>query len=357
MQKIERYGVIALVFLLVTILAVSLWGESKDGGLFFWKKDAAEPNQASAERPRPRLVAGGGQGQVQGQGQGQGQRGALGAAARNEAAQQRAAGGGLELSRADSDPVAAQFQQERLAQLRRNAQAADGSIPTPGGNLALPQSETDALLGGQPVATQAELNQLQGGSFAGQGAGQANTPAVPVGPRTLVRPAPSEPVAARVPAGSRGYVIRPGDTLGEIARRELGSSTRWTEIQALNGNLDPKRLHAGVTIALPVGASNAPRQAAAKTAPASGGPRTYSIRSGDTLSAIALRELGSAERWSEIAALNPSVDPARLSVGASIQLPAGASRSIASTPPAAAPQERRNVVAYGTPTTGKSKVQ
>ena len=31
MQRIERYGVIALVFLLVTILAVSLWGEGKPG--------------------------------------------------------------------------------------------------------------------------------------------------------------------------------------------------------------------------------------------------------------------------------------------------------------------------------------
>jgi len=34
MQRIERYGVIALVFLLVTILAVSLWGESKGDGWF-----------------------------------------------------------------------------------------------------------------------------------------------------------------------------------------------------------------------------------------------------------------------------------------------------------------------------------
>ena len=37
MQRIERYGVIALVFLLVTIVAVSMWGERKnaDGILSF----------------------------------------------------------------------------------------------------------------------------------------------------------------------------------------------------------------------------------------------------------------------------------------------------------------------------------
>ena len=36
MQQIERYGVIALVFLLVTIVAVSFWGDSKSPG--FWSR-------------------------------------------------------------------------------------------------------------------------------------------------------------------------------------------------------------------------------------------------------------------------------------------------------------------------------
>jgi nucleoid-associated protein YgaU len=350
MQKIERYGVIALVFLLVTILAVSLWGESKDGGLFFWKKDGAADKQAQAERPRARLASG--------QGQGQGPRGALGAAARNEAAQQRAAGGGLELSQPDADPVAAQLQQERLAQLQRNAQAGEGAIPTPGGNLALPQNgqpAADAALAGQPDATQPAANQLVGQQPGGALAANPGAPAVPVGPRTLVRPAPSEPNVAKTPVGARNYVIRRGDTLGEIARRELGSSSRWTEIQALNGNLDPKRLREGVTIALPAGGAGAGRQVAAKT-PSTAGARSYSVRRGDTLSAIAARELGSAERWSEIAALNPRVDPARLSVGAVLQLPGGAAVANAprTTPPAA---PRRDVVAYGAPAAGKSKVQ
>ena len=43
MQRIERYGVIALVFLLVTIVAVSLWGEQKQSGGVspFLKRDGA----------------------------------------------------------------------------------------------------------------------------------------------------------------------------------------------------------------------------------------------------------------------------------------------------------------------------
>jgi LysM repeat protein len=47
------------------------------------------------------------------------------------------------------------------------------------------------------------------------------------------------------------------------------------------------------------------------------------VRKGDTLSAIARRELGAASRAKEIQALNPGLDPAKLKVGQSIQLPGG----------------------------------
>src|SRR6266850_3951982 len=57
MQQIERYGVIALVFLLVTIVAVSFWGDSKSPG--FWsrltgrgaKKEATSTQMADATTP------------------------------------------------------------------------------------------------------------------------------------------------------------------------------------------------------------------------------------------------------------------------------------------------------------------
>src|SRR6185369_1717821 len=59
MQQIERYGVIALVFLLVTIVAVSFWGDSKSPG--FWsrltgrgaKKDAV----AAQTQSNPEMAA------------------------------------------------------------------------------------------------------------------------------------------------------------------------------------------------------------------------------------------------------------------------------------------------------------
>src|SRR5262245_27737088 len=59
MQRIERYGVIALVFLLVTIVAVSLWGEQrKTGGLFrFLRRDSksAQVDRLVAEAPQREL--------------------------------------------------------------------------------------------------------------------------------------------------------------------------------------------------------------------------------------------------------------------------------------------------------------
>jgi len=50
-------------------------------------------------------------------------------------------------------------------------------------------------------------------------------------------------------------------------------------------------------------------------------PTTYKVRRGDTLSGIAKRELGSAQRWRDIQRLNPDLDPARLRPGQILVLP------------------------------------
>ena len=71
----------------------------------------------------------------------------------------------------------------------------------------------------------------------------------------------STPVAA---GGARTYTVKSGDTLGGIASRELGSASRWTEIQSLNANLNPNNLKVGTTLNLPSGAravaASAPRK-------------------------------------------------------------------------------------------------
>lgn len=49
--------------------------------------------------------------------------------------------------------------------------------------------------------------------------------------------------------------------------------------------------------------------------------RTYTVRAGDTLSAIAARLLGNAKRWPEIAKANSIRDPRALRVGQVLRLP------------------------------------
>jgi putative chitinase len=67
------------------------------------------------------------------------------------------------------------------------------------------------------------------------------------------------------------------------------------------------------------------RPGAFQTAAASGG--SYTVQPGDSLSAIAERELGDASRWPEIYALNRDLigaDPGMIQVGQELRLPGGA---------------------------------
>lgn len=52
-----------------------------------------------------------------------------------------------------------------------------------------------------------------------------------------------------------------------------------------------------------------------------GSPRTYAVKKGDTLSSIAARKLGNANRWRDIADLNNIRDPRNIKIGQVIRLP------------------------------------
>lgn len=62
------------------------------------------------------------------------------------------------------------------------------------------------------------------------------------------KPAADEDKPALKP---RTYVVRKGDSLGEIAQRELGSARRWPEIVKLNDIEDPDDVPAGLALRLP----------------------------------------------------------------------------------------------------------
>lgn len=62
----------------------------------------------------------------------------------------------------------------------------------------------------------------------------------------------TEPVKPAPEAGGREVEVRSGDTLYEIARRELGDPNLYYKIIKANPGLDPKKIRPGMKVKLPV---------------------------------------------------------------------------------------------------------
>lgn len=121
------------------------------------------------------------------------------------------------------------------------------------------------------------------------------------------------------PAGAV-HVVRPGDDLWSLAEQYYGEGRQWRQIAAANPGLltgGPDRLVVGWRLQVP---------GAAEPEPAG---ESVSVRRGDSLSQIAERELGTAERWPEIYRANRAQlsDPDQLAPGTRLVLPEGRSDS------------------------------
>ncbi|WP_127502754.1 LysM peptidoglycan-binding domain-containing protein [Actinoplanes solisilvae] len=110
------------------------------------------------------------------------------------------------------------------------------------------------------------------------------------------------------------YTVKAGDTLISIAASQLGAANRWPQIYALNQALirDPNRIFPGQVFVLP------------PQTPVGPIPRLHTVQPGDTLSGIAAAQLGAANRWPEIFALNRAIitNPDRIIPGQVLILPA-----------------------------------
>lgn len=131
--------------------------------------------------------------------------------------------------------------------------------------------------------------------------------------------------AGALPEAERGFiVVRPGDTLVSLAHGKLGDGGRWRELWELNRDFipNPRTLLPGQTLRLPQQCHEAPHEEGADTGPGAA-ERIYVVRSMDSLSWIAKRELGAGARWREIWLLNrdrlPS--PNLLHPGMTLRLP------------------------------------
>jgi LysM repeat protein len=138
----------------------------------------------------------------------------------------------------------------------------------------------------------------------------------------------SVPAKAAAPApetdAANAYVVKAGDTLGAIARRQ---GTSVAALRSAN-NLAGDNLRVGQKLIVPGNATGAPATAstlpAGPAAPAAApraGSGTYTVLPGDTLGSIARRH---GVRTGDLATLNTITDPAKLRVGQVLRLPADA---------------------------------
>jgi nucleoid-associated protein YgaU len=108
-------------------------------------------------------------------------------------------------------------------------------------------------------------------------------------------------------ASTKIYKVKTNDTLKSIAEKQLGDAKRWPEIFVLNRDKirHRDRLTVGSVFSLPGPTPILPR------------PTLHRTKSGDTLSKMADRLLGDANRWPEIQRLNRDVvpNPSTLPVG------------------------------------------
>lgn len=111
--------------------------------------------------------------------------------------------------------------------------------------------------------------------------------------------------APEVAEQARWHIVREGDTLFAIATLHYGSGERWPLIRDAN-NLAGGVIVPGQRLKIP----QSQRPVAGTTSlrlppPArSGGPRTYEVKPGDTLSEIAMRELGSVRHMAKLLEAN-----------------------------------------------------
>ncbi len=166
------------------------------------------------------------------------------------------------------------------------------------------------------------------------------------------------------------YTIRRGDTVAAIASRY---NTTIAAVLALNPGLNPSRLQVGTVIQVPGPAGSVPVSGTSTATPTRRPPtatptarpgtqRTYRVRAGDTLLAIANANNTTV---AALLALNPGINPSRLQVGQTIVLSRAAQptavAATATTAPAVPTQPAVRVAApvqlspsSGTPFSGEN---
>ncbi len=146
-----------------------------------------------------------------------------------------------------------------------------------------------------------------------------STPATPTNiPATPATPVDSGAAVAPVAGAATDYTIAQGDTLGALAKK---FNVKVKAIEDANPGIDPTKLKIGQKIHIPAPPAAAPTATptagAATDATAAAGEQMYTVKSGDTLGAIAkatgvhIKDLRSAN----------SLKTDRITVGQKLKIP------------------------------------
>jgi LysM repeat protein len=191
--------------------------------------------------------------------------------------------------------------------------AASGSSRTAAGVVVVQPGETLSEIAEREGISLSRLMQLNGISKAD---------AVQAGSRLVLGGGAASPrtTASRTAAtGGAAVVVRPGDTLSQIAEREGTSVSR---LMQLNGIAKPDDLQVGSKLLLGNGSASGVA-AAAKPKPSPGpssypsNASTHEVKPGDSLSGISE---GYGVPMSRLLALNGISDPNKVNVGTKLQL-------------------------------------
>ena len=141
---------------------------------------------------------------------------------------------------------------------------------------------------------------------------------VPALPSLVPHAAPVAPAVNNI-GNAKQIRIQPGDSLWKLARRHLGSGSRWNELLASNPAIsDPKHIQPGAMLVVPATELRSRVQ-----------PSSITIQSGDSLWKIAASQLGSGAAWPCIAQANSQLpDANRLYPGQILSIPASCARHL-----------------------------
>lgn len=186
----------------------------------------------------------------------------------------------------------------------------------------------------------------------------------PPGTMPMPKPAFQPPAVEKAPASledasSPVYYVQSGDSLSKIASK-VGVTAR--EIAELNGIKDPNKIKLGQKLVLPSYAQAVPASASkpaaapapvkkpaakAASAPAVAGTDVYTVRSGDSLSKVAVKNGTTVKALREVNNLKSDM----IRIGQKLKLPAGSAKKADAAPAAqpAAPSAPAATVAPAAP--------